>query len=271
MSVPYAVSGGVLVDHPDVVDALWTRAIGIGRRIDANVIEMRSETEQINGIDPVEGYAAFRKELPAKASDVLGWLPRKARAAARNARTKHGLQVEFDQSRLRDVWRLYCRNMRRLGSINYPFRFFTQLVGAFGDDAFVQVVLKESRVVGGLVSFRFGPTFLPYFVGCDERFNRCNTNHFVYLTAMERAVEVGCSVFDFGRTRIANEGPYNFKRFFGFEPAPLGYQRYVFANKTQANLSPSNAKFSLARKIWPHLPLTFTTVAGGLLSKHLPG
>ncbi|MEZ6085522.1 MAG: hypothetical protein R3E58_16640 [Phycisphaerae bacterium] len=61
-------------------------------------------------------------------------------------------------------------------------------------------------------------------MGCDERFNRCNTNHFVYMTAMERAVEMGCTVFDFGRTRRDNEGSFNFKRFFGFEPTPLEYQ-----------------------------------------------
>ncbi len=271
VSVPYAVAGGILADDHAVVDALWTQARELGEQIDANFIDLRSEHAQVDGLRQLQGYAGFRKTLPAAASDVLGWLPRKARADARNARDKHGLTVEFNRRRTPDVWRLYCRNMRRLGSINYPLEFFERLVGGFGNDAIAQVVRKGSRIIGGLVSFRFEKTFLPYFVGCDERFNRCNTNHFIYMTAMERAVEMGCTVFDFGRTRRDNEGSFNFKRFFGFEPTPLEYQRYVFPGKALPNLTPSNPRFQLARQIWKHMPMSFCTAAGARLSRHLPG
>ncbi|GJM26535.1 MAG: hypothetical protein DHS20C16_29500 [Phycisphaerae bacterium] len=271
ISVPYAVAGGMLTDDRAAADAIWQEARKLGEEVNANFIDLRSERAQVEGLRQVQGYSGFRKALPAKPSDVLGWLPRKARADARNARNKHGLKVEFDRKRTRDVWRLYCRNMRRLGSINYPLQFFERLVEAFGEDAIVQVVRKDSRIVGGLISFRYGQTFLPYFVGCDERFNRCNTNHFIYMTAMERAVELGCTVFDFGRTRRDNEGSYNFKRFFGFEPTPLEYQRYVFPGKAIPNLTPSNPKFQLARQIWKHLPMSFCTAAGARLSRHLPG
>jgi FemAB-related protein (PEP-CTERM system-associated) len=271
VSVPYAVAGGILADDRTTVESLWTEARKLGEEINANVIDLRSERAQVDGLRHLQGYAGFRKTLPPQASDVLGWLPRKARADARNARTRHRLTVEFDRKRTRDVWRLYCRNMRRLASINYPFEFFEQLVDGYGDDAIVQVVRKDSRIIGGLISFRFGQTFLPYFVGCDERFNRCNTNHFIYMTAMERAVELGCTVFDFGRTRRDNEGSYNFKRFFGFEPRPLEYQRYVYPGKTFPNLTPSNPKLQLVRQIWKHMPMSFCTAAGARLSRHLPG
>ncbi|MEZ6085523.1 MAG: hypothetical protein R3E58_16645 [Phycisphaerae bacterium] len=155
VSVPYAVAGGILADDRAVVDALWRQARELGEQIDANFIDLRSEHAQVDDLRQLQGYAGFRKELPEAASEVLGWLPRKARADARNARNKHGLTVEFNRRRTPDVWRLYCRNMRRLGSINYPLAFFERLVDGFGDDAIVQVVRNGSRIIGGLVSFRF--------------------------------------------------------------------------------------------------------------------
>ncbi len=271
VSVPYAVAGGIVADDREAIDALWNHVRALGEEIDANFIDLRSEKAQVEGLRQVQGYMGFRKTLPAHASEVLGWLPRKARADARNARNKHGLTVEFSQRRTVNVWRLYCRNMRRLASINYPLQFFERLVDGFGADAIVQVVRKDSRIIGGLVSFRFGETLLPYFVGCDERFNRCKTNHYIYMTAMECAVELGCTVFDFGRTRSDNKGSYNFKRFFGFEPTPLEYQRYVYRSKALPNLTPSNPKIQLVRQLWKHMPMSFCKAAGARLSKHLPG
>ncbi len=271
VSVPYAVAGGIVANERAVVDVLWNRAREMGEEVGANFIDLRSATAQVEGLRLVQGYSGFQKDLPAQPSEVLAWLPRKARADARNARKKHRLTVEFNRRRTPDVWRLYCRNMRRLASINYPFEFFERLVDGFGDDAIVQVVRKDSYIIGGLISFRFERTFLPYFVGCDERFNRCNTNHFIYMTAMERAVELGCTVFDFGRTRRDNEGSHNFKRFFGFEPTPLEYQRYVYPGKAMPNLTPSNPKLQLVRQIWKHMPVSFCKVAGARLSRHLPG
>ena len=271
ISVPYAVAGGILADDRAIAKLLWNEARDLGLEVSANTIDLRSEQAQVDDLHPMPGYAGFRRTLPTQASEVLGWLPRKARAAARNARVKHRLTVEFNRNRTHDVWRLYCRNMRRLGSINYPLRFFENLVERFGDDAIVQIVRQKSRMIGGLISFRFGQTFLPYFVGCDERFNGCNTNHFIYMTAMEHAVGLGCTVFDFGRTRRDNAGSYNFKRFFGFEPTSLEYQRYVYPGKAYPNLSPTNPKFQLMRQIWKHMPIRFCTAAGAHLSRHLPG
>jgi hypothetical protein len=202
---------------------------------------------------------------------VLGWLPRKARAAARNARDKYGLTVQFDDVHLPEVWRLYCRSMRRLGSLNYPYSFFEHLVARTPGAHLVSLVRHEGRPVAGLVTFLFNSTALPYFVGCDPRCNRMSVNNFVYLTAMERSVEMGCRVFDFGRSRRDNTGCCDFKRFHGFEPEVLQYQRIVAPERTAPNLTPSNPKFRLARRIWPMLPLWITRPLGAALTRHVPG
>lgn len=271
VSVPYAVAGGILADSPEARDALWTAAREYILQEKIPSVELRSETRLLDDLASVDDYVGFRRRLPSRSDEVPQWLPRKARAAARNARMKHGLVCDGGGVYLRAVWSLYCRSMRRLGSLCYPYRFFEALCERSGADAQVLVTWHRRRIIGGLLSFRFNDTFLPYFVGCDERFNHCNTNNFLYQSAMQRAVDVGCTIFDFGRTRRDNRGSLDFKRFHGFEPRSLGYQRYVAVAGRAAELTPSNPRFRLARRVWKQLPPAACVTLGTWLSRHIPG
>lgn len=271
ISVPYAVEGGVLADDPECSDRLINHAAELGVELNCSYVELRSRTAAIASL-PIDGrYASFRKELPARAEDVLAFLPRKARAAARNARDKFGLTVSFDSAQLPEVWQLYARNMRRLASISYPCAFFERLLAELPNKTWVSLVRSRGTPVGGLVSFLFRDTVLPYFVGFSDEARACNAANFIYLTLMERAVEFGYRVFDFGRTRFDNTGSFNFKKFHGFEPEPLEYQRLPLTGKPAPDLTPANPRIQLARRFWRHLPLSVTKSLGASLSRHFPG
>ena len=271
ISVPYGVEGGPLADDETARSALVDRAIKLARAVQARTLELRCAAADAGGFHAIDGYAAFRRALPDDPGAVLGWLPRKARAAARNAENKYHLTVEFNHGLLRAVWRLYARSMRRLGSIAYPFRFFDELVARFDRRAFVQVVRRDRRIIAGLVSFRFGDRFMPYFAGCDERRLDVSPNNYLYLTAMRHAVGQGCRLFDFGRTRVANKGAYDFKRFHGFVPQPVRYQRWVAPNRAPADLTPGNPRLRTVRRLWKRLPLVVTRIAGPIAARHIPG
>jgi hypothetical protein len=88
---------------------------------------------------------------------------------------------------------------------------------------------------------------------------------------MERAVEHGYRVFDFGRSRRDNKGSYDFKRFSGFEPRPLQYQCYTQPGHAPLDLSPDNPSFRLMRRLWPHTPLWISQTLGARLARHFPG
>jgi len=271
ISVPYGVDGGVLADDDAVADCLLEHVVRQGARTGAVTVEFRSSRRRYAQLTPVDSYVTFRRQLPESADDVLAWLPRKARAAARNAECKHRLTTEFSPRWLRTVWRLYARSMRRLGSLAYPYRFIEQIWDRHRRCAFVQIVRFGNRPIAGLLSLRYNDTFVPYIAGCDERYNRCGTNNYLYMTAMRQAVRIGCRVFDFGRTRIDNRGSYDFKRFCGFTPQPMGYQRWVHPDRECRDLSPSNPSMQLYRRIWRHLPQWMCNVAGGRLARHIPG
>ena len=271
VSVPYAVYGGVVSPDQEAAVALLEAARAEARRLGARCIDFRSVRAAFGDVPRVDRYVTFRRELPARPEDALPWLPRKARAAARHARKKFGLTVRFDDDQLRDVWRLYCGSMRRLASINYPCAFFEELVRLTPSAHLVSMVYDQDRPVGGLVSFIYGDTVLPYFVGSEADVQHKGVNNYIYLTLAERAVELGCRIFDFGRSRIDNSGCYNFKRFQGFEPTPLEYQCDTQPGHCPPNLTPDNPRFGLARRLWPRLPLAVTTRLGAWAARHVPG
>ncbi len=271
ISVPYATYGGILADDTAVTEALTHAATELAQARRARVLELRSACAAVPSFDPIAGYLGFVGDLPARAEDVPATIPRKARAAARQARDRAGVIVQHDSSLLRTVWDLYCRSMRRLGSLNYPLSFFERLQQRLGSRLWVSVAWQAGRPVFGVISFVFGDTLLPYVSGADERIRCDGAANLLYWSLRERGVNSGLRRFDYGRSRADNKGAAGFKKNQGFEPFPLGYQRFVPPGRKPPNLKPTNPRFAAARRIWPRLPLPLTRALGVWLSKSVPG
>ncbi len=271
VSVPYGVGGGIIADDIETAIALFNSARELADRLRCDTIDLRSERAVLPDLPTVDDYVGFRRELPGAVDEVPGWLPRKARAAARNARTRYKLTVSYGDEHVAQVWRLYSKTMRRLGSISYPLAFFERLIAHTPDRHFTSIVRRDGRTVGGLITFLFKDRVMPYFFGSTDEARRCGAANLVYLSAMQRGVALGYRVFDFGRSRRDNVGSANFKRFNGFTPRPLGYQRYTPPGRRGPDLSPGNPRFRFARRLWPYLPLCVTRVAGARLARHIPG
>ncbi len=271
VSVPYGVGGGTLADDDDVAADLFTAARKLAEDLGCRSIDLRSERAHVPELPVVDRYVGFQRELPDCAEDVLDWLPRKARAAARNARDKFQLTVDTGDEHLREVWRLYTISMRRLGSLAYPYRFFEQLVATTPREHSVSIVRRHGRPVTGLLTLLFRDRVLPYFIGTTDEAKKCSAANFIYLSAMERGVSEGYRVFDFGRSRRDNIGSFNFKRFHGFQPRSLEYQAYAPAGLAAPDLSPNRRAFAFARSLWKHLPLSVTQRLGARIAYHIPG
>lgn len=271
VSVPYGVYGGVLASDSTAADGLLAAGKRLAEQLNARSLEFRSMTPVDETLPVTSGHASFRRDLPGCESALETFLPRKARAAARKATERHALTTEFGANHLDAVWHLYARSMRRLGSVNYPMRFFRALAAQFDSDMVVQVVRYSGRPVAGLVSFVHRDEFMPYFVGFDERVELYGVSQYLYLESMRWAVRNGCRVYDFGRSRVDNHGAYEFKRLCGFEPRPLGYQVYVSGGRPAPDLSAGSAKWRMARQAWKYLPLAVARPLGAWLSKSIPG
>jgi len=271
VSVPYGVAGGVLADDQDAAEALIAAAKALVHKAGASMLDLRSREAVSPELVDVARYANFERELPDGPGDVLAWLPRKARAAARNGRDKYELTVSWDVNDLPEVWRLYSINMRRIGSLAYPIEFLRRIVAHERLDAWVSLIRWRGEPAAGLLTLCHTDRVMPYFFGATDAARRCSAANFAYMTLMRRAIEHGYRVFDFGRSRVDNRGSYEFKRLHGFEPTPLRYQCFVPEGRHAPNLSPSNPKFRLARRLWPRLPLKLTQYLGARIARHVPG
>ena len=268
VSVPYATYGGILAETSPAAEALLARAQSLAVENDAAYLELRHRDASGLDLTEIGQYDTFRKQLPEDPADVLADLPKKARAAAR-----HGLDeltVEIGPDLLDEVYTLYARTMRRLGSPNYRKSLFHQLSQAYGDDAVCLVVRHGRKAVAGVISFVFRDEIVPYFSGSTAVGRAMGASNVMYLKLMEYAVQRGLKWFDFNRTRRDNQGPHAFKRHMGFEPTPLHYQISLNTADKPPELTPSSRKFALAGKIWRRLPLCMTRPMSSIVTKWVP-
>lgn len=271
VSVPYAVGGGIIAQNPEAAAALISAARRTANDHNCSSVDLRSSKASVPDVVVNTRYLSFERELPENVEDVAEWLPRKARAVVRNAHSKFGLTCESEPDSLRVVWELYCRNMRRLASINYPYRFFESLKREFGDQCWLSVVRRDGRPVAGLLTLTFRERVVPYFFGCEPDARTCGAANLIYFNVMEKGVADGFRIFDFGRSRRDNTGSCDFKRFHGFEARPLEYQRITLTASRPVDLTPTNPALGLIRSIWPRLPMSVTRPAGEFLSQYIPG
>lgn len=270
ISIPYATFGGI-IGETSAAAHLLSAAEACARQRGARGIEIRGMRVDRPGWSSAARHAVFVRNLPLHPDELDTFLPRKARAAARQARERDGLEARHDERRLSDVYALYCRSMRRLASLNYPRALFERLAAVLGSRLWVTVVERGARLVAGAVSFVHRDTVCPYFLGVDERIRSTGATNLLYRAVMERAIRAGLRRFDFGRTRVDNTGAFAFKRNQGFEPTPLESSWFAPRGGPSPQLDPSSRGFSAARRIWPHLPLFLTQPAGAWLSRSIPG
>ncbi len=271
VSVPYGVGGGILADDDVTAAKLFDYAQQIAQQRSCRSIDLRSRHATLSHVSTLDDYAIYERTLPDRAEEVLAWLPRKARAAARNGRNKYALQTVFGDEHLREVWNLYSQSMRRLASISYPYKFFQSLIKHTPGRHWVTLIKRDQETVAGLVTLLYRDRVMPYFIGATDSAKKYSAANFAYLSLMERGVANGYRIFDFGRTRIDNAGSSNFKRFHGFEPKKLGYQRLVLNGQAAPKTSPTDARYKAIRSIWPMLPLSMTRMLGRYVSPHLTG
>jgi len=271
VSVPYATYGGILADSHETTVALLASAQELCRRFGARYLELRHREPNDLGLPEVDRYDTFRKALPEQVEGVMTSLPRKTRAAARNGLKRLGEDcTAVGREWLDTIYDLYSVTLRRLGSPNYSRRLFHALLERYGDDCVCLVVRDRGTAIAGVVSLVFRDEIVPKFSGSLDAGLEKDANNVMYVRLMQYAVGRGLGWFDFNRTRRDNRGPYDFKRHHGFEPTPLHYQFYMTGGRELPNLTPSNAKYALAGRLWRRLPLWLTRPAGARITKWVP-
>ena len=126
----------------------------------------------------------------------------------------------------------------------------------------------SGRPVSGVMSFYFRDEVLPYYAGDTVAARDLAANDFKYWELMRRACERGVRVFDYGRSKLGT-GSYDFKKNWGFEPAPLPYEFRLLRRKAVPQNNPLNPKFRTLIAIWRRLPLPVANALGPRIVRNL--
>lgn len=271
ISVPYGVYGGPLGEDEGVERELLEHAKRLAEELRVKRLEIRYLRDPgDDGMLESSLYWTFIKDLPDTPEGVLAGMPKKARAEARKARKKHGLELCHGDWFVQDLWRLFLQNKQSLGSPGLPLRHFQAIQEEFGDEISVHIVRKDREPMAAVMSFGFQGSLIAYYAGTAPGADRaCSASNFMYMALQEWAVEQGYKVFDFCRSR-ADSGAFAFKRHQGFEPQQLRYRFHLVRAKGLPSFNPSNPRTKVLRDTWSKLPRWFTQTASERLARYLP-
>jgi FemAB-related protein (PEP-CTERM system-associated) len=267
VSLPFCAVAGVAASDPQAVAALHQAAVQLGKRLGVEHLELRNRGAREPGWPRQDLYAGFRKTiLPEVEANMLA-IPRKQRAMVRKG-IKNGLTSRLD-SDVEAFFSLYADNVHRHGTPPLPKRYFEALCKIFGRDAEVLCITDPAgKVVSSVFSFYFRREVLPYYAGDALEARDLAANDFKYWELMRRACERGVQVFDYGRSKRGT-GPFDFKKNWGFEPAPLAYEYCLYRRDSIPENNPLNPKYRALIALWRWLPIPVANFLGPHLVKSL--
>jgi FemAB-related protein (PEP-CTERM system-associated) len=211
-------------------------------------------------------YVTFRKAIDPDVEKNMNAIPRKQRAMVRKG-IKAGLSSETDDGVDR-FFSAYAQSVHRLGTPVFSQKYFRTLRDIFGPDCEVLTITQGGRLIASVMSFYFRDEVLPYYGGGTEEARDVAGNDFMYWELMRRSCERGVRTFDYGRSKHGT-GSFDFKKNWGFEPQPLGYEYRLVRGKRLPEVNPLNPKYSLAIRIWQRMPLFLANRIGPLISRSL--
>jgi FemAB-related protein (PEP-CTERM system-associated) len=267
-SLPFCVYGGLVTQSDTAASVLDGAAERLAAELSVGYLEYRSITaSHPDWIQRNDLYVTFRREISSDEETNMKAIPRKQRAMVRKG-IKAGLTSEID-SNVDRFFAVYADNVHRHGTPALPKRYFALLREVFGKDCEVLTVLNvDKHPISSVLSFYFRDEVLPYYAGDYPAARDLAANDFKYWELMRRASERGYGLFDYGRSKVGT-GPFDFKRNWGFEPAPLRYEYKLVKATSLPENNPLNPKYRLFIAGWRRLPLPVANWLGPHIVKYL--
>ena len=267
VSLPFVAYGGVAASNGAAASALEAEAQKIAQALGVEHLELRHIERRHNDWPLQDLYVTFRKAiLPDEEANMLA-IPRKQRAMVRKG-IKNDLRSEIDAGVDR-FFALFAENVHRHGTPAMPKRWFQALRATFGEDCEVLTVVGPSgQPLSSVMSFYFRGEVLAYYAGDDESARHLAANDFKYWALMRRAGARGCTVFDYGRSKLGT-GQFAFKKNWGFEPTPLHYEYRLYKCDAVPQNNPNNPKYKLMIEGWRRLPIGVANWLGPFIVRNL--
>lgn len=270
VSLPYLNSSGAYAQSSFIRTALVCEAIKLADQLQVKVLELRHQDGLQHEFlaEPQVQKIHMRLPLAGTTDELWKVLNCKVRNQVRKGE-KAQLSISWGGlEALTDFYAVFRRNMRDLGTPVFPHRLFASILKCFPEQAEICLVRKQSQpIAAALLLHGKNITEVPSASSLRE-FNFTNANMLMYWHLLQRAVQRGQKVFDFGRSSPGSS-TYQFKKQWGATPTAAAWQYY----RRQGSISqmrPDNPKFRLLIRTWSHLPLWLANSLGPRIARLIP-
>jgi len=270
VSSGFAVDGGILADDPAIVEALAVECWRLAGQHNCPTAELRGgRLPEADWTAKSGAYLNFAKPLEADDEAQLLAVPRKHRAEIRRG-LGNDLEIEIGrEGTMLDIhYRLYAENVHRLGTPVFPKGLFAQVLDAFGEAADILIVRKDDVPLTSLFTLYHGGACMPYWQGSALAARSFRSNEVAYFHLMGHARRRGCTIFDFGRSKVGT-GPAAWKKTWGWEGEPLVYATRAAPGREARDINPLSPQYQRKVELWKKLPLPIASFIGPHLARGL--
>ena len=196
-------------------------------------------------------------------------LDAKVRNQVRKAE-KNGLKTVVGHMDLLDgFYKVFCRNMRDLGTPVYSRNFFRNVLEEFPDTTRILSVIHDGRTIASALLTWYRDTLEVPWASSNRDFRQLCPNNILYWEAIRFAIGLGVHRFDFGRS-TPGEGTFKFKKQWGANPVQLYWQYLLREGGGIPEVNPANPKYRYAIQAWQRLPLMLTNLLGPPIVRCIP-
>ncbi|HEX5437711.1 MAG TPA: FemAB family XrtA/PEP-CTERM system-associated protein [Gemmatimonadaceae bacterium] len=266
VSMPFLNYGGPL-GSPEAVQALTSHASDLARDGGVKLLELRSRSEL-----PITLPVSHRKitvllDLPDDADVLWKRLSAKVRSQVRRP-TKEGVTVRFGADQVAPFFDVFSHHMRDLGTPTQPQRLFQAIAEEFSDSVWFGCAYHEGRPVACGCAFRWGDEIEMTWASALVEYKRMAPNMLLYWSFMERAIDDGATLFNFGRC-TPGEGTHRFKQQWGSRDEALWWYDLA-AHEGTTTPSPTDSGYAWGPRLWKRLPLPVATALGPRIVRYIP-
>lgn len=257
-------SYGNLIVHPDAVDrsselfSMMVNHYGFAELRGFQPCSRRIYTEKVSSWLNLSTNSDLQMEFFK--NDLI----RKIRKAQRAELTHEIIYPSGSESTrqkiLQDFYRVYQRNMKKLGSPHLSYEFFNEVFRSWKDSpAYCIVLYHHSLPVGGAINLGFGSFVENNWFATDYDFHSLYPSYLLNWLLIEEAIRQSFSVYSFGRS-TEGSGVHKYKKQWGTYDVPL-----VWSYPESAAENPR--KIPDLRSIWRIMPSFATNMLGPIVAR----
>ena len=267
VALPFSDYCAPLTCSPDAQSTLINSLIQAYEAGNAPPIELRCELPPHTAVKSHSEHVLHTLTLDPDSSSVAGRFHSTHRRNIKVAQTR-GVRIERGNERehVEAFYRLHLETRRRQGVPIQPWRFFDLLWSKLIANGlgFVLLAYKDDECLAGAVFLHWQRT-LTYKYGASAADGlNLRPNNLLFWTAIQWGCENGYSLFDMGKTDLANTGLRAFKSGWGADEMPLVYSSLP----PQSSSSVTDRLMPIMQSAIQHSPAWVCRVTGELVYRY---